>query len=56
MLIEFHWTGKHPGMSQKLQHKREDVMEIDNGCWRDCGLFAVSIPVQLKCEGIRLNE
>lgn len=26
--MEFHWTGKHHGMSQQLQYKREEVMEI----------------------------
>lgn len=45
--MEFHWTGKHHGMSQQLQYKREEVMEIDNGCWRDSGLFGVSVPIQL---------
>lgn len=52
MLIKFHWTGKHSGMSQKLLYKREDVVEIDNEYWRDSGLFGVFVPVQLQCESI----
>lgn len=44
-LMEFHQSGKCPGMSQELHHKREDVLDIDTGCWRYSGLFGASIPI-----------
>lgn len=43
--MEFHQSGKCPGMSQELRHKREDVLDIDTGCWRYSGLFGGSIPI-----------
>lgn len=45
--MEFHCSGKCPGMSQELHPKREDVLEIDAERWRYAGLFGGSVPAQL---------